>query len=118
MAEPVTPSDDYFATRGNGRYVSVRFYNSVTDGWGVAVTNVFAVRFSGLDEFWDVNEGTVRRSTNKYGLRLADLPSRPPIKSLILDGSDTWVMDTAEDTSPLDAVLTVPVTKFVGTVPV
>jgi hypothetical protein len=121
MAEPVNPSRDYKTTRGNGTTVSVRFYTGATTGtdtWAAAVEGVFAVKWGGIDLYEDTErEGYLRRKTSRYGLRLADLPSRPPMKSLILDGSDIWTIDTPEDTSPLSAVLQVDVTQWVGDEP-
>lgn len=121
MAEPVDPADDFLVTRGNGGDVSVRFYTgSATklDSWGAAVTGVFAVKATGYDLYEPTDRGgEVRRATSHYALRMADLPSRPPMRSLILDGARIWVIDGPEDTSPLGAVLEVDVTEWVGNEP-
>ncbi len=121
MPEPINVGMDFKTTRGIGVEVSVRFFlgsSTGTDAWGTAVEDVFAVNYSGYDLYEPVDRGgEVRRGIGRYALRLSDLPSRPPIRSLILDGSRIWQIDGPEDTSPFGAILECDVTEWVGDEP-
>ncbi len=93
MPEPVNPSEDFRAIRGAGYTVQVRRYDPASDSHGVA-QNCFAVAARRRQEMQETDLGPVRVTRRRYQLIGADSGGRPPLKSLILDGPDTWVIDT------------------------
>jgi len=101
--EPVNPTQDFKASRGAGYTVQVQLYNPATDTHGTAVS-CFAVSARRRVEVQETELGSVRVTRRRYQLVKADLGSRPPLKSKIVDGADTWIIDgTWPD--PLDQII-------------
>jgi hypothetical protein len=104
MSELVTTGVDFALTRGNGRAVTVNFYNPATDTVGSPQTG-FGVR-GPKDVSQEEHTPKTRTTWAISGLTL-----RPPMNSQVVDSlnSDVWlVVDEPQandaDTDPIDQV--------------
>lgn len=89
MAEPVDPATDFRRTRGRSvRSVNYQAYDPAADDHGTAEAG-YGVR--GPARVGEEGGRVVTRRT----WTLTGLAGRPVLRSLIVDGSDSWVVETA-----------------------
>lgn len=90
MAAPYGIDEDFLLVDGL-RTVGVRFYDPAADAHAPAA-DCRAVRWAGGVNWAGAEGGEVRAVATAYTLYAADLPARPPLRSLITDGPETWVV--------------------------
>lgn len=104
MAEPVDPAADWRCTRGNLRDITYAAYAPATDTHGTAVECVGVRGPARVAE-----EGG--RAVTRRAWTLAGLDSRPVLRSLLADGSESWVVESvtpdpaAEEVWQVDTLL-------------
>lgn len=88
MPEPVDPAADYLTTRGGiVRDIEYRGYDAATDAHGEAVA---CVGVRGQKRKSEENNAKTVRAT----WRVTGVESEPVMRSLIVDGGETWVVQT------------------------
>jgi hypothetical protein len=90
VAEPVDPADDWAVTRGAKRDVTYREYDPAADDHADPGEECSGVR--GPARVAEEGGRAVTRRT----WTLTGTAARPVLRSLVVDGSDEWVVDTAE----------------------
>lgn len=99
MAEPVDPAADFRTTTGAAGTVQVAFYDPALDLPDAATVHgdeqdATGVRDTKRDEYQATADGEVRVVRTTWYVDCSGLVGgRPPMKSLIVDGDDTWVID-------------------------
>jgi hypothetical protein len=89
VAEPVDPAADWRCTRGNVRDVTYREYDPAADTHTTAPGD----ECKGVRGPARVSEES-GRSVTRRAWTLAGLAARPVLRSLIVDGDDSWVIET------------------------
>ncbi len=97
MAEPVDSSADFLVTRGCGRTISLKAYDPEANTVGTG-SNYFGSR--GAKRIIVDAETVTITATWK----IAGLTSRPPVRSQIVDGSETWIVTPRQSSDPIGGV--------------
>lgn len=104
----IAPGVSWLRTRLVRRTVGYRAFDPATDTHADAV-ECQGVRGAKRVEMLAVEGGEVKVTRSSW--QLVGLAARPVLRSLVVDGSDTWVVDDAEgDPPPRDGVFGVRVT--------
>lgn len=103
MPPPVDPNRAFVVSRGRAvRTVSYREYDPGYDD-GATDPHGTAESCSGVRGPKRVT-GEGDRATTRATWTLTGLTARPVLRSLVVDGSDTWVVETADSDPAADAV--------------
>lgn len=102
MGRPVArgAAESFRAIVGVARAIQVRFYDSALDVAGATTVHGTAQDATGTRDpkagsYQPTGDGgEVRVTRTTWYVDCSGLSGRPPMKSLIVDGSETWVVDS------------------------